>query len=244
MFDYSRFFKHPESFIKNISFGKDNNKLLVTYANNSKNPTQSYPLVSKEVAKKEARFTEQYLQVSKNSDIVLRGNFWVNLLTKGVVPMLGISTFIFTSQVDNASALMIASGAITATDFGCVLFNELVVKPWKRKEFDTYTEFLEKASELEVASKIDDNIASGLSKNGIKALETQENLKRRGLVANKFNVFFMDKAKLSDLRELLIQYNVYVGLSEPVEFIKQSPSKAKTRRRVKKQAPEDYDDMD
>ena len=91
-----------------------------------------------------------------------------------------------------------------------------------------------KCESLEEVAFKDGNILSKVSEKGLDNLHKENALVEKKLLelGETFNVNWMDKASLSDLKTIATQLKIYQGLQQPVEFIEDKP---KTKKRIKEQ---------
>ena len=97
-------------------------------------------------------------------------------------------------------------------------------------------EYLEERQNIEERSKSDENITSYLSKKAKNKINTNNKLKKNGIIPNAFNIDFMDKADLEDLKKLLTRYSISVELEEKQYFVAPDEDKSTklTKKKIKK----------
>ena len=59
---------------------------------------------------------------------------------------------------------------------------------------------------------------SGINKESTKILDAEKELASRGLAESEFSVNSMDKISISELKKILHQYKIYLGLQQKVEL--------------------------
>ena len=131
---------------------------------------------------------------------------------------------------------ILAYGAIgcIGVSVGGFAFNELAVIGKNRKTLKIYELYLKNRESLEEAAFKDQNILSKVSEEGRENLRKENGLIGKNLLelGETFNVNWMDKASLNDLKTIATQLKIYQGLQQPVEFVEDKP---KTKKRIKEQ---------
>lgn len=230
MKDYSKYFENPCSFITNILVDEEKEEIYVTFANNIVN---KYPCTKENIKFFYQRLEEQYSMSFANSKKVssnkARSFFIVTALTAAVFLAVTLGLNLPVSSI-------LAYGAIgcIGVSVGGFAFNELAVIGKNRKTLKIYELYLKNRESLEEAAFKDQNILSKVSEEGRENLRKENGLIGKNLLelGETFNVNWMDKASLNDLKTIATQLKIYQGLQQPVEFVEDKP---KTKKRIKEQ---------
>lgn len=230
MKDYSKYFENPCSFITNILVDEEKEEIYVTFANNVVN---KYPCTKENIKFLYQRLEDQYSMSFANSDKVssnkARPFFIGTALTAAVFLAVTLGLNLPVSSI-------LAYGAIgcVGVSVGGFAFNELAVIGKNRKTLKIYESYLKNRESLEEAAFKDQNILSKVSEEGRENLRKENGLIGKNLLelGETFNVNWMDKASLNDLKTIATQLKIYQGLQQPVEFIEDKP---KTKKRIKEQ---------
>ena len=230
MKDYSKYFENPCSFITNILVDEESEEIYVTFANNIVN---KYPCTKENIKFFYQRLEEQYSMSFANSEKVssnkTRSFFIVTALTAAVFLAVTLGLNLPVSSI-------LAYGAIgcVGVSVGGFAFNELAVIGKNRKTLKIYELYLKNRESLEEAAFKDQNILSKVSEEGRENLRKENGLIGKNLLelGETFNVNWMDKASLNDLKTIATQLKIYQGLQQPVEFVEDKP---KTKKRIKEQ---------
>lgn len=230
MKDYSKYFENPCSFITNIEVDEESEEIYVTFANNVVN---KYPCTKENIKFLYQRLEDQYSLSFVNSEKVssnkARSFFIGTALTAAtfLAVMLGFNLPV---------SCILAYGAIgcVGVSVGGFVFNELAVIGKNRNTLKIYESYLKNRESLEEVAFKDGNILSKVSEKGLDNLHKENALVGKKLLelGETFNVNWMDKASLSDLKTIATQLKIYQGLQQPVEFIEDKP---KTKKRIKEQ---------
>lgn len=230
MKDYSKYFENPCSFITNILVDEEKEEIYVTFANNIVN---KYPCTKENIKFLYQRLEEQYSMSFANSEKVssnkARSFFIGTALTAAVFLAVTLGLNLPVSSI-------LAYGAIgcIGVSVGGFAFNELAVIGKNRKTLKIYELYLKNRESLEEAAFKDQNILSKVSEEGRENLRKENGLIGKNLLelGETFNVNWMDKASLNDLKTIATQLKIYQGLQQPVEFVEDKP---KTKKRIKEQ---------
>ena len=230
MKDYSKYFENPCSFITNILVDEEKKEIYVTFANNIVN---KYPCTKENIKFLYQRLEEQYSMSFANSEKVssnkARSFFIGAALTAAIFLAVTLGLNLPVSSI-------LAYGAIgcIGVSVGGFAFNELAVIGKNRKTLKIYELYLKNRESLEEAAFKDQNILSKVSEEGRENLRKENGLIGKNLLelGETFNVNWMDKASLNDLKTIATQLKIYQGLQQPVEFVEDKP---KTKKRIKEQ---------
>ena len=230
MKDYSKYFENPCSFITNILVDEESEEIYVTFANNIVN---KYPCTKENIKFFYQRLEEQYSMSFANSEKVssnkARSFFIGTALTAAIFLAVTLGLNLPVSSI-------LAYGAIgcIGVSVGGFDFNELAVIGKNRKTLKIYELYLKNRESLEEAAFKDQNILSKVSEEGRENLRKENGLIGKNLLelGETFNVNWMDKASLCDLKTIATQLKIYQGLQQPVEFFEDKP---KTKKRIKEQ---------
>ena len=230
MKDYSKYFENPCSFITNILVDEESEEIYVTFANNIVN---KYPCTKENIKFFYQRLEEQYSMSFANSEKVssnkARSFFIGTALTAAIFLAVTLGLNLPVSSI-------LAYGAIgcVGVSVGGFAFNELAVIGKNRKTLKIYELYLKNRESLEEAAFKDQNILSKVSEEGRENLRKENGLIGKNLLelGETFNVNWMDKASLNDLKTIATQLKIYQGLQQPVEFVEDKP---KTKKRIKEQ---------
>ena len=230
MKDYSKYFENPCSFITNILVDEESEEIYVTFANNIVN---KYPCTKENIKFFYQRLEEQYSMSFSNSEKVssnkARSFFIGTALTAAIFLAVTLGLNLPVSSI-------LAYGAIgcIGVSVGGFAFNELAVIGKNRKTLKIYELYLKNRESLEEAAFKDQNILSKVSEEGRENLRKENGLIGKNLLelGETFNVNWMDKASLNDLKTIATQLKIYQGLQQPVEFVEDKP---KTKKRIKEQ---------
>lgn len=230
MKDYSKYFENPCSFITNILVDEEKEEIYVTFANNIVN---KYPCTKENIKFLYQRLEDQYSMSFANSEKVssnkARSFFIGTALTAAVFLAVTLGLNLPVSSI-------LAYGAIgcVGVSVGGFTFNELAIIGKNRKTLKIYESYLKNREFLEEAAFKDQNILSKVSEEGRENLRKENGLIGKNLLelGETFNVNWMDKASLNDLKTIATQLKIYQGLQQPVEFVEDKP---KTKKRIKEQ---------
>lgn len=230
MKDYSKYFENPCSFITNILVDEEKEEIYVTFANNIVN---KYPCTKENIKFLYQRLEDQYSMSFANSEKVssnkARSFFIGTALTAAIFLAVTLGLNLPVSSI-------LAYGAIgcVGVSVGGFAFNELAVIGKNRKTLKIYELYLKNRESLEEAAFKDQNILSKVSDEGRENLRKENGLIGKNLLelGETFNVNWMDKASLNDLKTIATQLKIYQGLQQPVEFVEDKP---KTKKRIKEQ---------
>lgn len=230
MKDYSKYFENPCSFITNILVDEEKKEIYVTFANNIVN---KYPCTKENIKFFYQRLEEQYSMSFANSEKVssnkIRSFFIGTALSSAVFLAVTLGFNLPVSSI-------LAYGAIgcIGVSVGGFTFNELAIIGKNRKTLKVYESYLKNCKSLEEAAFKDQNILSKVSEEGRENLRKENGLIGKNLLelGETFNVNWMDKASLNDLKTIATQLKIYQGLQQPVEFVEDKP---KTKKRIKEQ---------
>lgn len=93
------------------------------------------------------------------------------------------------------------------------------------QELDIYQDFLEKRNDIEKQAKIDKNITENLSRSTTKRIASKEMSKEKGTTSQIYDINFMDKTSLTELRKILENYNQSKSLFEEQKFVNPNEKK-------------------
>jgi len=214
MKDYSEAFKHAESFINDIVIDKEQEKLFVKFSNGK---VFDYPLNRENLDRFMSILNKQYDEVSKDNQKVVKEKYNCSVPLAASF-FLGIGGIIASALLKNPSIMNVASAWLIITStYGGI---NSILRNRSLEDIKTRMEFINKKQELIEAAKEDLNITKELSFQTAVSLTEQQSLKSKGLVDDEYNILFVDKAKLKDLKEWLLNYKISEGLIAPVEVKK------------------------
>ena len=171
----------------------------------------------------EETIKKDYMKPRKRIIITTAVLLIVALMTKG-------ASLMFAESLATGLTLLIASPIIGTflTAFGVCKVEEKF-----DQELDIYQDFLEKRIDIERQAKVDKNITENLSRRTINTINSNEELKK----ANKsktqvYDIDFMDKASLKELKKLIENYNQSKSLFEEQVFV--NPNNQKEQPKIRK----------
>lgn len=214
MNDYSKFFENPESYITSIDVNpKNSSKFTVTYSGGIR---CEYELTRENLKAMYKRIEDQYLKIINNKRLIF-SNKKINTTLIGLI-LSAIGSFIFcvTSGTVTDPLILTAFGAVSLGVTGIGLNS--AINSSKRNVFTIYETFLKNLQDIEQAAKNDKNILSGINKESTKILDAEKELASKGLTESEFSVNSMDKISISELKKILHQYKIYLGLQQKVEL--------------------------
>lgn len=136
------------------------------------------------------------------------------------------------SDFSNSIAIaLFASGVITL--IMNAIDNTIFSYIFKSK-IKTYESFIKEHKEIQEYAENDKSIIKHLSDKTIELLKQNQDLKERNLIDNIYNINFMDKAKLRELKKILYIYSINNSYKDYI--IQDNPSlnlynKIKTRKK-------------
>lgn len=101
----------------------------------------------------------------------------------------------------------------------------------------TYNYFLSKRTDIEIQSKSDKNITENLSRSTVKSIKSKEELKESGTIGQVYDIDFMDKTSLKQLRKIITNYNQSKCLSEEQVFINPNEVKEEAKGKIRSLTP-------
>lgn len=97
---------------------------------------------------------------------------------------------------------------------------------------ELYELYLKERKSIETLSKDDENITIHLNDKTNNRIKTNEELQQNGIISETFNIDFMDKTSLKELKKLLTKYQISKSLLEPQVFV--NPNEQELPVQVKK----------
>ena len=219
MKDYSEVFKHPESYITSININQKQGLIFVKFSNGR---IFDYPLTQENLEKYMNILNRQYTEINKDNQKIIKEKYNDGPILPGSI-LVGLIGFIASTVAKNpALSNVFLSWFIIFTAYGSI---NSIIKNINIKNIKTRMDFINKKEELVEVAEEDLNIMKNTSNETVTILKEQKSLKNADLIDDEYNILFVDKAKLKDLKEWLINYEIAKGLSEPVEV------KKRTRRK-------------
>ena len=238
MKDYSKFIQSSYGFITHYEIVGD--EIHIYTAETEKDEPQKMVATKENIAAVEARLENQYVMLLKNKDVIKEEGLKKvrELLLKvfGVgLSVVLVATVVLWIMQSALPAIFLAILAITG---GAACSALTIAKMDKNFENQMHSirEYLEERQNIEERSKSDENITSYLSKKAKNKINTNNKLKKNGIIPNAFNIDFMDKADLEDLKKLLTRYSISVELEEKQYFVAPDEDKSTklTKKKIKK----------
>lgn len=227
MKDYSKYFENPNAFILNYDINytidKDERKENYLKINTpSSFMPEVYSIESPNMVKKvEKRFEEQYRLILSKREIIKRDYIKskekaFNIISKCLIILLMISaSFIMpVASIINKIIGLIIIGIISSI-FALIIKKPIIEKLARKfdEEMDVYQQYLDNMYNLDSKCK-KYNLTDHLSCSSNLNLEKNRYLRIYRVTETAFNVDFMDKASLSELKSLLENYEKNVVLFE------------------------------
>ena len=233
MKDYSKFIQSSYGFITKYEIVDD--EIHIYTAESKKGEPHKYPANKEWISYVESRLENQYKLLFANKEMIKKDYLkkkdmsLVVAIASVCAILLSLGVFLSLSVV---WPLMLTLGAV-----GFAFLGNSAVLDNATKEFDEEMKILEvcinKRNEIEKRSRQDKNVTEYLSFQAAKRLANNEELRKMGTLDSSFNIDFMDKTKLKDLKKLLQRYLISVGLTEEQKFVA-SGKDEKMKRKTKK----------
>ena len=236
MKDYSNFIQTPYGFIRKYEIV--DNQLFVYTSENEKGKPHIYTATKENISYIDERLGNQYRLILKNRRII-KDEFMKK--KSGVARNIGITLLIISLLIGIITSLglgwalpMLISGlaGFVFTVSGNAIADHMETK--FDEELDLYQEYLNNREKISVKKDQDTNVTRYLSDNAANNIKEKEQLRNSGLIEIPFDIDFMDKIKLKDLRNLLTSYYICEDLKRRQSFLVPEAYKTKTKKRVKK----------
>lgn len=234
MKDYSNLI--PSSFGFITSYEIVGEKVHVYTPENKKGEPQIYPL--SKLPEIEARLENQYQLIVENKKAVKASVLRtvinkvkkILILPVSVLAVAGIASIILSSYIISipafiSLALTLLAGGITINTTSKRFDEEMIAA-------ETY---LENRKDIEETSEKDENVTEYLSEKTKQKINNNNELKTQGIIPETFNIDFLDKTSLKEMKKLLTRYMISKGLEQEQVFVSpKKKSNSKKRKKIKK----------
>lgn len=240
MKDYSKYFQNIESKGIDSSYGYITklevvgDEVHVWTAQTKKSEPLKYSIL--ELPYFLEKLEKQYQTIIDNKEIIKKDyirpkqvriiftflTIIIALITKG-------TSLLFADALQLGISLIV--GTLTLGIGGMfTCFNKIEEK--FEQELAIYKDFLEKRNDIERQAKTDKNITENLSRSTTKTITTKTLAKDNGITNQIYDIDFMDKVSLRQLKKIIENYNQSKSLFEEQNFV--SPTKTQTKTRTLK----------
>lgn len=229
MNDYSKYVNIPEDFI--LSYEVENDGITIKTKENPKGDKDKPPVTKNNIKECENKLKDQYITLIQKQEKILQENIDKRIKIVSLLAIVLTVICILTSEFSDLLGMIFCGMAVSTTIIGsiCTVLYQKIFK----SEITTYKKFLTERKEIEQTNQIDKSITQNLSKPTREILRTNHKLKNEGLIDQVFNINFMDKASLIDLKKILERYCI----SRTTKSINDSKNENNYQGRAKKRTP-------
>jgi len=239
MKDYSKFIQNSYGFITKYEIVGD--EIRIYTAESEKGEPHKYPANKEWIKYVEDRLENQYRLLVDNKNIfkeefVEKKCYKIYLVTSILGSILLLASVILLLLGQSLLSISFAV-SLMAMFFG----NTAIVSKMNKdfdKEIEVIEAYLNNREKIENISKKDRNITDYLSSKTTKRIKENKALSDCQVLDSTFNIDFMDKTSLKDLKKMLNRYFISMGMESeqtfvaPVDRIKKKNSSKK--RKLKK----------
>ena len=233
MKDYSKYFKNVELSDIDSSYGfitkleVIENKVYVWTPQTKKGEPRIYGI--EKLPYFQERLEKQYQAIIDNQEIIKKAHMKPRKKIAFIITLAIIATLMTKgASLMFADSLVSGIALLTGSPLVISFLSLLGISKAEQKieeEMEIYKDYLTKRTDIETLSKSDENIIENLSKNTKEAIISKEVLKDSGKINQVYDMDFMDKTSLKELRKLIENYNQSKRLFIEQEFV--DPNKAK-----------------
>lgn len=218
MKDYSKYFSIPEEFVLSYDI-KDNGMLI---------ETTSETITTNNITKSRIKKYENILNFQYETLIKKQHQILKDKTDKIIIPFIVLSIVftmicIFVSGISNLLGIITCALAVTTCITGTIV-SEIYEKNFISK-IKTYKTYLEEKKKMEKKLTDIPCLSDNFNEKTQRILQINSVLKERNVIEEVFNINFMDKASLKDLKKIL---KMYQEVQEQINFNQQE----KTRKRT------------
>lgn len=231
MRDYSKYIQSSYGFI--TSYKIEDGKIYVFTAQTEKNEPHIYPATSEWVKSIETRMERQYRMLIDNKDVIMKD--YLKRVTKPVKTLFGLLIILcliggVTSSLYINALYPFISGAVSAMLFSFASFGFVQIKKIKMfDELNLIESYVDNKTDIENVNERDKNVTNHLLRYSNIRYEEKLEQKKQGLIEDVFNIDFMDRLSLVELKNLLNRYFICKGLESEQIFV--SPVKSRTKKK-------------
>lgn len=231
MKDYSKFIN---GFITNYEI-KDNEILIHTPLTKKNEPIRR-PYTKENVKRYEARLEKQYNIIIENQEEIIKFNN--KRMSKYLLVWIIISSLMTTASFILLGATLIPR-IILGFSLASIFTAECAIGIKEnnfRKELKQYVKYMKNRQNIEELAKKDENVTAYLNRETLSLIEENEKLKQQGTIDSVYNIDFMDKISLKELKKLLLRYHISESIESEQYFrIPEQTSKCKTKKLAKEE---------
>lgn len=235
MKDYSKFIQSSYGFI--IKYEISGDEILVYTAESDLKEPHRYTLDADNLEAIDKRMKKQYELLLENREIVkedfLTHKNKVTDITHSVITgvLCGIGMAFSLAFLSPFPGIISIFLSLTSWGISRIVVKNKGIK--LDQELDTYQAYIDNMNDMALVSQKDKNLIEYMSKSARKKYDNNESLVRKHYTESIFNIDFMDKVELEDLKKLLNRYMISKGLCSDQEFVvPDTKGKGKTRKRV------------
>lgn len=239
MKDYSKYIKSEYGFITNIDTNIENKTIEVTTSKTKKGKPHVYKLNQENIKKLYNRLENQYKILIENKDEILEK------INKEIESKTQWIQYIGCAIIVLITARMIIDGIISmkiSTTIGLIAGEAMIYGPLaaikqNKKSFnsmiETYKYYLANRHEIEALVRHDENILSNVNDKTYEEIENNQKLRGKNITQEIFDIQFMDKISLKQLKEIISNYQISKALEEEQYFYIEEEKTSKSRKRSK-----------
>lgn len=216
MDDYSKFIKDPSCFIK--SYKIKNGEIKVNTKIRKKIKKHTYKATKSKIKYYENILEKQYKEIIDNKEEILQSKIDIRMGIYFVIAMILCISSAISSEFSDILGMFLCGTSIFSLIISA-LDNVIYTKKFKSK-MKIYDIFLKERKNIEKTYELGQINIKSLSNKASENIKYNKELKINGLIENIFNIDFMDKATLQDLRKLLYKYNEELKRVEEKDKIK------------------------
>lgn len=217
MKDYSKYIPSLYGFITKLEIVGE--EVFVWTPATKKSEPHKYPV--SELPRLQKRLENQYKLIIENKKVI-KEEFMSKAGSNVFLSVIAVSTPILLATLILTvmeSLMFLTLLAIPAT-FAFVSSKSLNKAEENFDEtMQLYELYLKERKSIETLSKNDENITIHLNDKTNNRIKTNEELQQNGIISEIFNIDFMDKTSLKELKKLLTKYQISKSLLEPQVFV-------------------------
>lgn len=213
MKDYSKYIKSALGFI--LKYEIKDGIIYVYTAKSKKGEPHEYPATKENIEYFENRLEDQYQMVIENKKLItfselskIRSTYLIG----GVAFTLSMILFALGGVViPTITTILSVSSLILSGVFNQIYKNDL-------KELKVFEKFMKEKENLEENIN-NPNLTKYLKQETLDKIEENQTLKDNRLISNVFNIDFMDKVSLEELKNLLLRYEIDKNFHKDQRFV-------------------------